>query len=78
MDDDHIEESQEEETTFRDEILSRDEIYLTGKENIEGLACLINIFIGRMACQSKNSAIINIDNDESFDEDRILKGQLFF
>lgn len=28
-----------------EEAISRDEVYFTGKENIEGFACLINVFI---------------------------------
>jgi hypothetical protein len=60
--------------TGGNDVISREEVYYTGKENIEGLACLLNIFLMPMVQRSSNPAIINIDNDENFNEDRIKRG----
>ena len=60
------------------EVLSRDEVYVTGKENIEGLASLISYYLKRILASTSNPALINIDNDEDFDEEKILRGQLFY
>eukprot|EP00347_Sterkiella_histriomuscorum_P019780 403340320 len=62
----------------RDEIISREEVYFTGKENIEGLACLLNIFLTPLLQSSHHPAVLNIDNDQDLDENNIKKGQLFF
>lgn len=47
----------------KDEIISREEVYFTGKENIEGLACLLNIFLTPLLQSSHHPAVLNIDND---------------
>lgn len=59
-------------------ILTREEVYYTGKENIEGYACLINFFMKSLACSSDYPALINVDNDEDFNENKMKEGQLFF
>jgi hypothetical protein len=55
-------------------LITREEVYFTGKENIEGYACLVNIFLKTLAHSSKNPAIINIDNEENFNENDIQEG----
>lgn len=59
---------------YNDEILSREEVYFTGKENIEGLACLLNIFLNPLIHSSQHPAVLNIDNHEDFDENKIKRG----
>ena len=50
------------------EVISREEIYFNGKENIEGFACLINVFIRQLSINYDNVAVINVDNhDEEFE-----------
>jgi hypothetical protein len=63
MDDDHYDSA-----NTKCDIISREEVYFTGKENIEGYACLVNVFLKQLMNSSPNSAIINIDNAEEFDE----------
>lgn len=60
------------------EMITREEVYFTGKENIEGYACLVNIFLKSLLHSSDSPALINVDNHEDFNECRILEGQLFF
>lgn len=43
-------------------LLSKEEVYFTGKENIEGYACLINVFIRQLSVNFDNVAVINVDN----------------
>lgn len=50
----------------------------TGKENIEGYACLVNAFLKSLLNSSPNPAIINIDNAEDMEETEMRSGQLFF
>ena len=62
-------------------LLSKEEVYFTGKENIEGYACLINVFIRQLSVTFDNIAVINIDNyDHKIDsqEGGVKQGQLFF
>jgi hypothetical protein len=69
------------ESTFdanSNKILTREEVYYTGKENIEGYACLVNYFMKSLACSSDYPALINVDNDENFNEEKMKEGQLFF
>ena len=44
------------------EISTGAEIHYTGKENIEGYASLVNIFMRTMMMTSKTPSLINIDN----------------
>lgn len=44
------------------EMITREEIYFTGKENIEGYACLVNIFMNSLQTKADYPAIINVDN----------------
>jgi hypothetical protein len=62
-------------------LLSKEEVYFTGKENIEGYACLINVFIRQLSVSFDNVAVINIDNyDHKIDTQQggVKQGQLFF
>ena len=56
------------------EIITREEVYFTGKENIEGYACLVNVFLKSLLNSSSNPGLINIDNAEEFDESKIRLG----
>lgn len=60
------------------EIISREEVYFTGKENIEGYACLVNMFLKSLLSSSTNPCLINVDNDFPFEEKSLRSGQLFF
>lgn len=45
-------------------IATRSEVHYTGKENIEGFASLVNMFMRSMFLSSSNPCIINVDNME--------------
>jgi hypothetical protein len=47
-----------------EEVISREEVYYTGKENIEGLACLVNVFVRQLSVPFDNVAMINVDNHD--------------
>ena len=47
-----------------DETLTKEEIFYTGKRNIEGFATLVNFFLPKLISSSLNSSLINVDNDE--------------
>lgn len=60
-------------------IAIRSEVHFTGKENIEGFASLVNLFMRSMYVSCSDPCIINVDNIE----DKIEKlsmddGQLFY
>ncbi|CDW86984.1 UNKNOWN [Stylonychia lemnae] len=74
---DDVDEIKDPQNTTTD-VITREEVYFTGKENIEGLSCLLNIYLGQMIQLSQNPAILNINNDQDFDEHNIKKGQLFY
>lgn len=62
-------------------LLSKEEIYFTGKENMEGYACLVNIFIRQLSVPFDHVGIINVDNwDPSVDRKNggVKHGNLFF
>ncbi len=63
-----------------DEIFSKEEIYFTSRENIEGFACIINSFIRQLSYPDDHTAVINVDNwDEELERQRGVKhGQLYF
>ncbi len=48
-----------------DDVISRQEVYFTGKENIEGYSALVTVFLSQMIKSSYHPALINIDNEES-------------
>ena len=58
--------------------VTREEIFFTGKENIEGFLCLLSYFLPQMVSKDvDHPALINIDNQDE-DADDIRAGQLFF
>lgn len=58
--------------------MTREEIYYLEKENIEGYACLVNFYMKSLYQSSQNPALINIDNQEAFNENSMKDGQLFY
>ena len=55
---------------------TRAEVHFTGKENIEGYASLVLIFLKTMLMSSKNPCLINVDNvDQS---SKVLDSQIFY
>jgi len=57
--------------------ITREEVFFSGKENIEGFVCLLSQMLVSMV-RSENPALINVDNHD-FDESEELKdGQLYF
>ena len=45
-------------------VASRAEVHFTGKENIEGFASLVNLFMRSMYISSSKPCIVNVDNVE--------------
>ena len=61
------------------EVSTRAEVHYTGKENIEGYASLINIFLRSMLMTSKSPCLINVDNvDGTFKDSKLEDGQIFY
>jgi hypothetical protein len=59
--------------------VTREEVYLTGKENIEGLMCVLNCFLPQMASDEvSDAAFINVSNVTGVDKKEKQGGQLFF
>ena len=58
--------------------MAREEVYYTGKENIEGFAILVNLFLKNLLQSSPHPGVINVDNEEPIDINQIKQGQLFF
>ena len=45
--------------------ITREEVFFTGKENIEGFVCLLSYFLPQMISKEvDNPALINIDNHD--------------
>ena len=61
-----------------EEIITSNEVYFSGRENIEGYASLVSAFLHQMRREAKNAAVINIDNEEAFNDNKIKRGQLLF
>jgi hypothetical protein len=65
-----------------EEICTREEIQFGGKENIEGYACLVNVFIRQLSVPFDHVALINVDNhDEEFESthtQEFRQGQIYF
>jgi len=61
------------------EISTGAEIHYNGKENIEGYASLVNIFLRTMMMTSKTPSLINVDNvDGRFNSKKIEDGTVFY
>jgi hypothetical protein len=61
------------------EISTGAEIHYNGKENIEGYASLVNIFLRTMMMTSKTPSLINIDNvDGRFNSKKMEDGTVFY
>ena len=59
--------------------ITREEVFFTGKENIEGFVCLLSYFLPQMISKDVDyPALINIDNHDLDDEEDTRAGQLFF
>ena len=62
--------------------ITREEIFFTGKENIEGFVSLLSYFLPEMVTKEvDNPAVINIDNvdfDEDRDDEEPRAGSLFY
>lgn len=59
--------------------ITREEVFFTGKENIEGFVCLLSYFLPQMISKDVDyPALINIDNHDFDDEEDTRAGQLFF
>ena len=70
---------QDEEAITNFVIAIRSEVHFTGKENIEGFASLVNLFMRSMYVSCSNPAIINIDNiEDNIDKLKLDDGQLFY
>lgn len=61
------------------EVSTRAEVHYTGKENIEGFASLVNMFLRSMLMTSKSPCLINVDNIDSKVKDlEVQDGQIFY
>lgn len=61
------------------EITTGAEIHYNGKENIEGYASLVNIFLRSMMMTSKSPSLINVDNiDAKFDSSKNHDSSVFY
>lgn len=61
-----------------EDALSKEEVFFTGRRNIEASASIISVLLPRLIASSLNPAIINVDDDIKFDEEALRPGQLFF
>jgi len=44
------------------DLVTREEVFFTGRENIDGFVCLVNVFTKQLACNTDHVALINVDN----------------
>ena len=51
-------------TNSLDDTLSKEEIFYTGKRNIEGYATLVSFFLPKLIAGSLNPSLINVDNHD--------------
>ena len=60
-------------------IATRSEVHYTGKENIEGFASLVNMFMRSMYISTTKPCIINVDNiEDDIENINLDEGQLFY
>jgi hypothetical protein len=50
-----------------EEALSKEEVFLTGRRNIEASASIISVLLPRLISSSLHPAIINVDDDKKYD-----------
>ena len=61
-----------------EDALSKEEVFFTGRRNIEASASIISVLLPRLIASSLNPAIINVDDNIQYDEEALKPGQLFF
>lgn len=60
-------------------VAGRSEVHYTGKENIEGFASLVNLFMRSMTISCSKPSIVNVDNvEDEVDKLSMEDGQLFY
>ena len=60
-------------------IATRSEIHYAGKENIEGFAALVNMFMRSMYISTTKPCIINVDNiEDNIENIKLEEGELFY
>lgn len=60
-------------------IATRAEVHYNGKENIEGFASLVNMFMRSLYISSSKPCIINVDNiEDNLEKMKLDEGQLFY
>ena len=60
-------------------VATRSEIHYAGKENIEGFAALVSMFIRSMLITSNESCLVNVDNvEDNLQKLKMEDGQLFY
>lgn len=60
-------------------VATRSEVHFTGKENIEGFASLVNMFMRSMYLSTTKPCLINVDNiEDDVDKLKLDDAQLFY
>ena len=60
------------------EVANSAEIHFNGKENIEGFATLVNIFLRSMLMTTKHPCLVNVSNVDTRNKPKILEDALLF
>lgn len=61
-----------------EDAISKEEVFFTGRRNIEALASIVSVLLPRLVSSSLNPAIVNVDDNIEFDEQALKPGQIFF
>ncbi|CDW73879.1 UNKNOWN [Stylonychia lemnae] len=61
-----------------EELISKEEVYFSTRENIDGYSALASVFLYQMRRDSVNPAVINVDSDEKINLSKLKRGQLLF
>ena len=61
-----------------EELINRNEVFFSARENVEGFSALAGVFLYQMRRDADNPCLINIDNDEGLNPNRIKRGQILF
>ena len=70
---------QSEEDIKNFQVITHSEVHYTGKENIEGFASLVSMFMRSMLITSKKPCLINVDNTEdNIEKLKMEDGLLFY